>query len=97
MRRLKFLACCAVVVVGSLAAHSQSRGPSSTVIYEGGRLIAGDGSTVESGAFVVRDGRITALGRNGAVSDLASHHWPAGLGRDLLPWRQRVEHDGRTH
>jgi imidazolonepropionase-like amidohydrolase len=69
MRRLKILACCAVVAsIGSLVVHSQSRGPSGAVLYEGGRLIVGDGNVVDEGAFVVREGKITALGRKGTVA-----------------------------
>jgi imidazolonepropionase-like amidohydrolase len=86
MHRLKLLSCCAVVVlVGSLAAHSQSRGPSSTVIYEGARLIVGDGGTIENGAFVVRDGRITALGRKGAVNAPAGAAHVDLTGKTVMP------------
>ena len=57
-----------LLVAGSVAASSQSRVPSAAVIYEGGRLIAGDGrAPIENGAFVVEDGRITALGPKGGV------------------------------
>jgi imidazolonepropionase-like amidohydrolase len=49
--------------------QSQSRGPSGVVVYEGGRLIVGDGSApIDGGAFVVRDGHISAVGRKGAVN-----------------------------
>jgi imidazolonepropionase-like amidohydrolase len=38
------------------------------VAYEGARLITGDGSApIESGTFVVQDGRITAVGPKGSV------------------------------
>ena len=34
------------------------------VVYEGGRLIIGDGSAaIENGTFVVQNGHITAIGR----------------------------------
>jgi imidazolonepropionase-like amidohydrolase len=71
--RLKILAFCAATAtvwsMGSTATFSQSRGPSGAVLYTGGRLIIGDDSgPIESGAFVVQDGRITALGRTGAVT-----------------------------
>src|SRR6202030_276346 len=39
-----------------------------TVLYEGARLVIGDASApIESGAFVVQNGRITAVGRKGSV------------------------------
>src|ERR1700730_133362 len=70
MRWLRMAACCLVIgSMASIATYSQSRAPFTPVLYEGGRLIIGDGSApVESGAFVVQDGRITALGRKGAVT-----------------------------
>lgn len=43
-------------------------GYSQAVLYEGARLIVGDASSpIESGAFVVQNGHITAIGRKGAV------------------------------
>jgi imidazolonepropionase-like amidohydrolase len=77
MRPLKMLVCCAAVAaVCSIAVSSQSRGPSGPVLYEGGRLIVGDGSApIESGAFVVQNGRITAIGRQADVKA------PAGAAR----------------
>lgn len=54
--------------MGSIDTSSQSRGASAAVLYEGGRLIAGDGSSpIESGAFLVVNGRIAAVGQKGAV------------------------------
>jgi len=70
MARLKLLAVC--VAVGSLtsiAVYTQSRPSASTVVYEGARLIIGDATApIEGGAFVVQNGRITAVGRRGAVT-----------------------------
>jgi imidazolonepropionase-like amidohydrolase len=72
MRRLRSLLCCiAAASAGSIAVHSQSqsRGPSGVVVYEGARLIVGDGSApIDGGAFVVRDGHVSAIGRKGAVN-----------------------------
>ena len=57
-----------VAFIGSLIAHSQSpAGP--PVLYDNARLILGDArAPIERGAFVVQDGRITAIGASGAVS-----------------------------
>ena len=70
MRRVKLLACGLVVAsAGSIAAFSQARNPPRPVLYEGARLIIGDGSApIEGGAFLVLDGHIRALGRKGAVA-----------------------------
>src|SRR5712691_13326035 len=76
MRRSKFLACCvAAASAGPIAAYSQSRGQPNAVLYEGGRLIIGNGTVIDSGAFVVENGRIGALGPKGAVT------LPAGAAR----------------
>src|SRR5204863_861219 len=48
----------------SLCALLSAQRPTGAVFYEGARLIVGDGSApIEDGAFVVRDGRISAIGR----------------------------------
>lgn len=64
------LACSASMI------YSQPRGASGAVLYEGARLIAGDGSApIENGAFVVENGHFGAIGRRGGVSA------PAGAAR----------------
>jgi imidazolonepropionase-like amidohydrolase len=68
--------------VGSIAAYSQSGGQANAVLYEGARLIIGDGSVIESADFIVQSGRISALGRKGAVAP------PAGA--------MRVDLSGKT-
>jgi imidazolonepropionase-like amidohydrolase len=86
MRRSTFLACCvAAASVGWVAAYSQSRGQANAVVYEGGRLIIGDGSVIESGAFVVQNGRISALGRTGAVTPPAGATRVDLTGKTVMP------------
>src|SRR5687768_16743736 len=66
-------ACLALGLVASSPAESQA--PRVT-IYEGARLIAGDGSAaIENSAFVVRDNQFTQVGRRGEVQA------PAGAAR----------------
>jgi imidazolonepropionase-like amidohydrolase len=56
-----------VIVAAGLFAQAQ-RG-AAPVLYEGARLIVGDASApIDNGAFVVSNGRITAVGRKGAVT-----------------------------
>jgi len=53
-----FLSCIAVASL-AMSVYAQQ-----AVVYEGGRLIIGDGSAgIEKGAFVVENGHITAIGR----------------------------------
>jgi len=58
-----------VVVLASTGMSSQTRPASTAAIYEGERLIVGDGgAAVENAAFIVQNGRITAVGRKGALA-----------------------------
>ena len=73
MRQFLMLACCALLSpVAAIAIASQSadapQAGSQAVVYEGARLItAGAAGTIEGGAFVVENGRISAVGRRGAI------------------------------
>jgi imidazolonepropionase-like amidohydrolase len=64
---MRVLACGALLVaILAAGARAQAPAPPSPVIYEGARLIPGDGSAaIEDSAFIVQDGRITAVGRRG--------------------------------
>src|SRR5947207_6813798 len=86
MRRSKFLACCvAAASVGPIAAYSQSRGQANAVLYEGGRLIIGDGTVIDSGAFVVENGRIGAVGPRSAVTPPDSAARVDLTGKTVMP------------
>jgi imidazolonepropionase-like amidohydrolase len=69
MRSVKLLlSSLAIVSLGSLPLSSQTRNSSGPVVYEGARLIAGDGSApIENGALLVQNGRIAAIGRQADV------------------------------
>jgi len=65
-----------VVMLASLTLSSQTRGPAGPVVYEGARLITGDGSApIENGAFLVQNGRVSAIGPRADVKA------PAGAAR----------------
>lgn len=67
------------VALGSVRLFSQS----APVVFEGARLIPGDGSApIDGSVFVVQDGRITAVGRRGQLQ--------------LPPNAARVDLAGRT-
>ena len=54
---MRLLLCGIVTASLGTAVYTQSRGPSSAVLYEGARLVVGDGSVpIEGGAFLVQDG-----------------------------------------
>jgi len=59
----------AVVAACSWPAVGQAPRPISATVFEGARLITGDGSAlIEDAAFVVENSRITAVGRRGEVA-----------------------------
>ena len=70
MRGLKWLAWGLLpVILGSVGVRSQSRPASGPVFYEGARLIFGDDRPpLDNGAFLVQNGRITAMGPTGAIA-----------------------------
>ncbi len=84
MRKLRMLAGCAAMI-GLLAAtvRPQQRSQPTTTAFQGARLIVGDGSApIVDGVFIVRAGRIVAIGREDAI--------------EIPPGANRVELSGRT-
>jgi imidazolonepropionase-like amidohydrolase len=59
----------ALIAACSLPAAGQAQRPIGAVVFEGARVITGDGSApIEDGTFVVENSRITAVGRRGDVA-----------------------------
>jgi len=58
-----------LLAIGFLApAIIQAQQPASVTLFEGARLITGDGGApVENSAFIVENGRFTAVGRKGQI------------------------------
>jgi imidazolonepropionase-like amidohydrolase len=52
----------------SWPAAGQAPRPAGATVYEGARLIVGDGNTIEDAAFIVANGRFTAVGRRGQLA-----------------------------
>lgn len=89
MRRLK-LGAWTVVLTGLASAAGVSQAPArqapGAVLYEGARLIIGDGSApLENGALVVEGGRFTAVGRSDAVRVPAGATRVDLAGRTVMP------------
>lgn len=87
MHRFTLAACCAVVVgIGPVVLLSQSRNPSAPVLYEGARLIVGDDRpAIDSGAFVVQRGRITAIGQKGQIKAASGATRVDLTGKTVMP------------
>src|SRR5215813_7589997 len=74
MHRLKAIASC-LLAAATLTLGLGAQAQSQTTVFEGARLITGDGSTIENSAFVVVNDKFTAVGRRGDVAV------PAGAAR----------------
>jgi len=64
------LALAAAMMLGAIGipgAKAQTPARPTAVLFEGARLIPGDGSTIESSAFLVQNGVITGVGRKGDI------------------------------
>jgi imidazolonepropionase-like amidohydrolase len=73
-----------VLALASAALFSQAR--NGAVVYEGARLLIGDASApIENGAFVVQNGRFTAVGRRGAVNIPAGASRVDLTGKTVMP------------
>ena len=55
------------------------------VVYEGARLIVGDGKTIESSAFVVENGRISQVGARGQIKVPAGASRVDLTGKTVMP------------
>lgn len=74
MRLSQILASCLLLILAGCSATKQ--GSPSATVFEGARLITGDGSApVENSAFVMENAKITAVGRKGEITA------PAGAAR----------------
>jgi hypothetical protein len=78
------------IVVTSLASvigYTQS----NTVLYQGARLIIGDASTpIETGEFLVQNGRITAIGPKGSIHAPARASRIDLTGKTVMPTMNNV-------
>lgn len=83
MNRLLY---CVALLTLAATAYSQSPRPSEAVVYEGARLIAGDGTpAIESGVFIVRNGHISAIGSRDAVRTPAGATRVDLTGKTVMP------------
>jgi hypothetical protein len=88
--RWQMLASCIVgLSFGSITGYSQANDVG--VIYEGARLIIGDASApIESGAFVVRNGHVTAIGGKGSIKAPAGATSVDLSGKTVMPAMNNV-------
>jgi len=78
-------ACLAAACLAATASQAQ------TIVYEGARLILGDGSpAIEDGALVVQNGRFTAVGKRGSVKTPAGAAHVDLTGKTVMPTMNNV-------
>jgi imidazolonepropionase-like amidohydrolase len=59
--------CLFLIVSGPSQVNGQTLGTTNVTVFEGARLITGDGNTIENSAFIVENNRITSVGRRSDV------------------------------
>ena len=77
----------ALVAISACSSPSpeQATATSTATIFEGARLIVGDGQTIDSGAFVVDGGRLVQVGRAGAIQAPAGAKRVDLTGKTVMP------------
>ena len=75
----------ALPLLAALASCGQAPEGGGAAVYEGARLIVGDGSVIENGSLVVENGQITAVGAAGQVSAPAGAETMDLSGMTVMP------------
>src|SRR5262245_13966900 len=69
MNRVKWIAVCLLFVAYILPTAAQRQGGSNLTLFEGARLITGEGNApIENSAFLVQNNTFTRVGRKGEVA-----------------------------
>jgi imidazolonepropionase-like amidohydrolase len=75
-----------VAVLLGISVYAQPADPARAVLYDGARLLIGDGTPpIESGAFLVQDGQIRAVGPRGSVQAPAGATRIDLAGKTVMP------------
>jgi len=75
-----------IITVGFLAGLLAAQAPNAVTVFEGGRLIVGDGSApIENSTFVVNGNRFTQVGRGGQVQVPAGARRVDLRGKTVMP------------
>ena len=88
MRSMKLISIFVAVVLGTLIAVLPAQAPQAepTTLFEGARLIRGDGGVpIEDAAFVVRGNTFIAVGKRGAVTAPAGANRIDVSGKTVIP------------
>src|SRR5713226_6103247 len=81
-----FLPACLFLATCSSRVESQSPGTAGVTVFEGARLITGDGSApVENSAFIVENNQFTQVGRRGELQPPAKAAHVDLTGKTVMP------------
>ena len=82
----RWIACAAVALPVLLTfTNAQGQQQAGAVVFEGARLIVGDGKTIDNSAFVVENGRISQVGTRGQVKVPAGASRVDLTGKTVMP------------
>ena len=82
---LRWTVCTALALPATFTISGAQQQPAVTVIYDGARLIVGDGKVIESSSFVVEGGRITQVGARGQTKVPAGASRVDLTGKTVMP------------
>jgi hypothetical protein len=81
-----------------LSVSLAQRGTARVTVYEGARLITGDGSAIENSAFIVEGSRFTGVGRRGEIQVPRDAQHVNLAGRTVMPAKVDLHgHFGYQH
>ena len=87
-----------VIAVRSSPVATQGRANAGVTVYEGARLITGDGTAIESSAFIVENTQFTRVGRKGEVQAPAGAARVDLTGKTVMPTKVDMHgHIGFQH
>ena len=75
----------AIIVMSALASAIVFAQPGRAFVFEGARLITGDGAVLERSTFVVANGRFASVGRQGEVKIPAGADRVDLTGKTVMP------------
>lgn len=85
MHRRHVLALAAGTAANALLAAAPTLAQTAAMLFEGARIIVGDGSVIDNGAILVEGGKITRVGKAGEVQAPASAARVNAAGKTVMP------------
>src|SRR5262245_25388611 len=94
---LFFVLTAILLATAGCATRAAAQAPNAT-LYEGARLIVGDGTVVENSAFLVENTQFTRVGRKGQVQAPANARRVDLTGKTIIPGKVDLHgHIGYQH